>query len=543
MRFFARMFVVILSPLVVCAAFASSKEQETEQNQTQTEQNSLQDVTQEAAPSANGCEPGKKDRFGFYMCDGNNGCDENHHPNHATKWACANVGRTCNVCVAKDCDTAKGYSLVQGQGYCQYAKNAKEQPQNNSEKTTTKNRCHSIVPANGTDTTGTQYLCYTYNLPAGGETRTCYYCGNMAESDKGCKAGDSVIDYGPKGYRVYTCMKNGSWRSTAVKSCSGDQSGRFIKFQKSACKIRNAHAFYYDAGGDDTDAVINVCTVPFNDTEQAKSACQEGEPQEEAGEKKCKEGEAGASCVQTETSGTNPAQAQVEEAGAEVVEAESEEEAKQQQEAEKKAELEEKLKTAQAALDKAKEKENSWANRGLTAVSTAAAGLGAMQLAEGISEKINDAKAEEDMRAYITTMKCDYGNGQNIIAGNEEIFLPGGNELSKLYIKYKTLADNLKNTKAALGLRPGIESEVLYERAESNLYKNASVGKTGGGYASLSRAIMDGPESEDATALAKQKETSTKKVTAGGIATVVGVGGGAVGNYLINERGTDNSKK
>ena len=199
---------------------------------------------------------------------------------------------------------------------------------------------------------------------------------------------------------------------------------------------------------------------------------------------------------------------------------------------EKKSE-QDKLKSAQDALAAAREKENSWANRGVTAASSAMTGLGGMQLAEGIAEQRADAEAEKEMRAYIETMKCEYGNGQNVELGNEEITLPGGNELLDYYTEYKQLADNLKTTKSALGLRSGIESEVLYDRAQSGLYQYASIGKTGGGETSLYRALTD-KESEDAVAWAEQKDAGDKKLKVGGGVAAGGVGAGLLGNAAIN---------
>ena len=195
--------------------------------------------------------------------------------------------------------------------------------------------------------------------------------------------------------------------------------------------------------------------------------------------------------------------------------------------------LSDKLKSARDALAAAKEKENSWANRGLTAASSAMTGLGAMQLAEGIAERRADAEAEKEMRAYIETMKCNYGGGQNIKLGNEEITLPGGNELLEYYTEYKSLADNLKTTKTALGLRPGIESETLYDRAQTGLYQYASIGKTGGAETSLYRALTDS-ESEDATAWSEQKETASKKLKVGGGVAAGGAAVGVIGNAAIN---------
>ncbi len=140
------------------------------------------------------------------------------------------------------------------------------------------------------------------------------------------------------------------------------------------------------------------------------------------------------------------------------------------------------------------------------------------------------------MRAYIETMKCEYGNGQNVKLGNEEITLPGGNELLDYYTEYKQLADNLKTTKSALGLRSGIESEVLYDRAQSGLYQYASIGKTGGAETSLYRALTD-KESADAASWAEQKEKSAKQLKTGALVAGAGVATGIIGNYLVNERG------
>ncbi len=196
-------------------------------------------------------------------------------------------------------------------------------------------------------------------------------------------------------------------------------------------------------------------------------------------------------------------------------------------------ELAQKLKSAQDALAAAHEKENSWANRGVTAASSAMTGLGGMQLAEGIAERRADAEAEKEMRAYIETMKCEYGNGQNVKLGNEEITLPGGNELLDYYTEYKQLADNLKTTKSALGLRSGIESEVLYDRAQSGLYQYASIGKTGGAETSLYRALTD-KKSEDAAAWAEQKDAGDKKLKVGGGVAAGGVGAGLLGDAAIN---------
>jgi hypothetical protein len=169
----------------------------------------------------------------------------------------------------------------------------------------------------------------------------------------------------------------------------------------------------------------------------------------------------------------------------------------------------------------------------LGAASTAATGLGLMTAASAYSEQRADEAAEKDMTAYLETFRCEYGRGQTAKAGNEEITLPGGNDLLTYYTEYKNIADALKATKKALGMRPGIEEEVVYDRAETGLYQYSSVGKTGGAYTSLSRALTD-EESEDAAAWATQKDETAKKLKGGGIAAGAGVAGGVLGNTAIN---------
>ncbi len=191
------------------------------------------------------------------------------------------------------------------------------------------------------------------------------------------------------------------------------------------------------------------------------------------------------------------------------------------------------VKEAEDAYKKAKENEQSFANRTLGAASTAATGLGLMTAASAYSEQRADEAAEKDMTAYLETFRCEYGRGQTAKAGNEEITLPGGNDLLTYYTEYKNIADALKATKKALGMRPGIEEEVVYDRAETGLYQYSSVGKTGGAYTSLSRALTD-EESEDAAAWATQKDETAKKLKGGGIAAGAGVAGGVLGNTAIN---------
>ena len=119
-----------------------------------------------------------------------------------------------------------------------------------------------------------------------------------------------------------------------------------------------------------------------------------------------------------------------------------------------------------------KENEQSLANRTLTAVTTAATGIGGMELAMGLAQQNADKDAAADMDAYISTFRCTYGDGKSVKGGMEEIELPGGNnaELMKLRSEYVALAADLKQRKEALGLKPGIESEEILDKTQIGLY-------------------------------------------------------------------------
>ena len=190
------------------------------------------------------------------------------------------------------------------------------------------------------------------------------------------------------------------------------------------------------------------------------------------------------------------------------------------------------------------------ANKTLTAVTTAATGLGAMELMQGLSEKNADANADQDMSAYIETFRCTYGQGKTVKGGAEEIELPGGNlpELMKLRSEYFALATDLKERKTALGMKPGIESEEILDKSQMGLYDDEFVGITGGAYESLYRAKMLNSE-EDQKKIAEAQDKSAKRVKYGAIALGAGAAVGIVGNSLINGKlgewlsGKDASKK
>ena len=195
----------------------------------------------------------------------------------------------------------------------------------------------------------------------------------------------------------------------------------------------------------------------------------------------------------------------------------------------------ERLEELQKAYEEAKANEQSLANRTLTALTVAATGLGGMELARGLAEQKADKEAEADMTAYIETMRCTYGDGKQVKAGPEEIELPGGNnaELMKLRSEYFALAADLKERKEALGMKPGIESEVIMDKSQMGLYDDENIGITDGAYASLYRAKALNSETDQAK-INEDKEASKKRVIGGAVAAGAGVVGGVIGNSMIN---------
>ena len=206
-------------------------------------------------------------------------------------------------------------------------------------------------------------------------------------------------------------------------------------------------------------------------------------------------------------------------------------------------ELQAKVDEAQKKLDAAKEKEQSFANRMLGGLTTAATGIGGMQLAQGIAEKRADSAADKDMDAYIATMRCTYGSDDKPVPfGVTPVELPGGNnaDLMKYRAEYIALAADLKERKTALNLKPGIEAEEILDKATTGLYDDENVGIAGGAYASRYRATT-GSE-KDEKGLASDKKEAKTRMIAGGVVAGVGLVGGIVGNALIN-RNDDGSAK
>ena len=183
--------------------------------------------------------------------------------------------------------------------------------------------------------------------------------------------------------------------------------------------------------------------------------------------------------------------------------------------------------------EQARARELAPMNKILSALSIGATGIGGMMAASALSEQRADEYAERSTRAYMNTMRCDYGNGKSIKGGETNVELPGGNDMAALYTEYAKLANDLKMRKDELGIRPGIEAEVVIDKASTGLYDDVGTGITGGAYASVYRALTN-PDGEDAKAWNEQKDQTSKKLGTG--ATVAGVGalGGMVGNIIIN---------
>ena len=193
------------------------------------------------------------------------------------------------------------------------------------------------------------------------------------------------------------------------------------------------------------------------------------------------------------------------------------------------------LKAKQDAYDEAKATEQSTANKTLTALTSAATGIGGMELAMGLAEQSADASAANSMAAYIATMRCTYANDKQVKVGPEEIELPGGNnqQLMNLRAEYFALANDLKERKSALGMQPGIESTEILDKAATGLYDDENIGITSGAYASLYRAQMLGSETDQAK-IDEAAAASKRRVMGGAIAASAGAVVGIAGNMLIN---------
>lgn len=188
-----------------------------------------------------------------------------------------------------------------------------------------------------------------------------------------------------------------------------------------------------------------------------------------------------------------------------------------------------------------KSEEKSVVNKVLSAGAMGVTGYGTAQYLQGRAEQSADKDAEQDMRAYLETFRCDYGDGLNIKGGEKSIQLPGGNELTELATEYVKLALLIKARKQALGLEPGIESEEIIDIASGGLYDDVGVARGDGAFASLSRALTD-PDGEDAARLNAQRGDSQDKTKAGANMALGGMILGAAGNALVTAAGNGKLK-
>lgn len=188
-----------------------------------------------------------------------------------------------------------------------------------------------------------------------------------------------------------------------------------------------------------------------------------------------------------------------------------------------------------------KDKETSFENRMLGAAGIGTVGIGGMMAASALAEQSADAAAERDMQAYLSTFQCKIGDkgGKSYPGGTMGIELGGANQLINLYQEYARLADDLKERKSALGLKSGIESEVLIDKASSGLYDDVGHGIGSGAYASIARALQN-PDGADAQKWNEMKEKTSKNLKTGAGVAIGGAIATAAANYAINH---DNKNK
>lgn len=183
---------------------------------------------------------------------------------------------------------------------------------------------------------------------------------------------------------------------------------------------------------------------------------------------------------------------------------------------------------------------NTTQNKLLTGGAMGLGGIGASKYFQAKSEESSDKEAEEDMKAYLETFKCKLSDKQ-YKGGEKNIQTDGGNVLIESYQEYKNLAMEVKTKKEIFEMPAGIESETIFDKAAIGLYDDVNIGKTKGAYASISNALRD-ENSEDAKKWNAQKETTKNTKIAGGVAAVAGIGGGLVGNMLLNKKKTGDDK-
>lgn len=186
------------------------------------------------------------------------------------------------------------------------------------------------------------------------------------------------------------------------------------------------------------------------------------------------------------------------------------------------------------------DKSNTTENKLLTGGAMGLGGIGASKFLQASSEESVDKESEEDMKAYLETFKCKLSDKQ-YKGGEKNIQTDGGNILIDSYQEFKNLAMEVKRKKEIFEMPAGIESEIVLDKADIGLYDDVNIGKSKGAYASISNALTD-ENSEDAKKWNEQKQATRNTKIAGGVAAVAGIGGGLVGNMLLNKKKTEKDK-
>lgn len=196
------------------------------------------------------------------------------------------------------------------------------------------------------------------------------------------------------------------------------------------------------------------------------------------------------------------------------------------------------------------EKETSRANKIIGAAGIGITGVGGTMLGAALSETAADTDAERAMRAYLETFRCEYGADKTARGGDVNVQTDLADGLTELRKKYAATAYGLTELKQALGMRPGIETEIPIAIVSGNpvinanttgLYDDVGTGITGGQYASVSRALAN-PTGADADAWNAQKEKTKNTLIAGAVTAGVGAVGSAAANIAVNHDNKNQAK-
>ncbi len=170
---------------------------------------------------------------------------------------------------------------------------------------------------------------------------------------------------------------------------------------------------------------------------------------------------------------------------------------------------------------------------GTDGVSVGAAGIGGSMLMSGMAEQNQDELAKIAASANLSSITCSIGNRANIPLDSNSVFADGGNELMELYAEYTTISTRTKNSKTALNMAPGIESEVVMDKSTMGLYDDEGGTALNSTFASMSDAVRN-PNDDNATQINQQSEDARKKVTTGAIVGAGGLAFGVGGDILTN---------